>query len=131
MVDLPLSAGKITIDVSDCNFFRALRSSLDRLSLGGLEFWSVRLILARIVSASSFSRSFTASSIVAKISLVGSVLEVIEKLRSFVRRSVLIWVNYLKDILLTHFFICYISGALCYFIPADQFIKFSYMSLFC
>ena len=38
MVDLPLSAGKITIDVSDCKYFKALRSSFDRLSLGGLEF---------------------------------------------------------------------------------------------
>ena len=33
MVDLPLSAGKITIDVSDCNSFNALCSSLDKLSL--------------------------------------------------------------------------------------------------
>ena len=38
MVDLPLSAGKIAIDVSDCNSFKALHSSLDRLSLGGLGF---------------------------------------------------------------------------------------------
>ena len=29
-----MSAGKITIDVSDCNSFKALRSSLERLSLG-------------------------------------------------------------------------------------------------
>ena len=35
------------------------------------------------MSASSFSRSFTASSTVAMISLLGSVLEVIEKLRPF------------------------------------------------
>ena len=52
--DLPLSAGKTTFDVADCNSFKALRSSLDRLSLEGLEFRSVRLTLARIVSASSF-----------------------------------------------------------------------------
>ena len=32
------SAGKITIDVSDCNSFKALRWFLDRLSLGDLEF---------------------------------------------------------------------------------------------
>ena len=83
MVDLLLSTGKITIDVSNCNFFQALHSSLDRLFLGGLEFSSVRLTLAQIVSASSFSRSFTASSIVAMVSLLGSVLEVIEKLRPF------------------------------------------------
>ena len=33
------------------------------------------------------------------------VLEVIEKLRPFARRSVLIWVNCLEDILITHFFL--------------------------
>ena len=44
--------------------------------------------MAQIVPASSFSRSFTASSIVAMISLFGSVSEVIEKLRPFKRRSV-------------------------------------------
>ena len=87
-MDLPLSAGKITIDVSDWKSFKDLWSSLEELSLGGLEFWSVRFILAWIVSASSFSRSFTASSIVAMISLCGSVLKVIEKLRPFARRSV-------------------------------------------
>ena len=65
------------------------------------------------MSASSFSRSFTASSIVAMISLLGSVLEVIEKLRPFASRKwVSIWVNCLEDILITHFFLCYISGAL-------------------
>ena len=53
-----LSAKKITIDVPDCNSFKALRSSLESLLLEGLEFWNVRLILAQIVSASSFSRSF-------------------------------------------------------------------------
>ena len=37
-VDISLSAGKITIDVSDCNSFKALCSSFNRLSLGGLEF---------------------------------------------------------------------------------------------
>ena len=99
--------------MSDCNSFRSLRSSLDRLSWGGLEFWSVRLLVARIVSASPFSRFFTASCIVAMISLIGSVLEVIEKLRSFARRSVSIWVNCLKDILITHFFLSVILAALC------------------
>ena len=74
-VDLSFSAGKITIDVSDCNSFKALRTSLDRLSLGGLEFRSVRLTLARIVSIFSFSRPFTLSSILAMISLLGSVSE--------------------------------------------------------
>ena len=95
--DLPLSAGKTTFDVADCNSFKALRSSLDRLSLEGLEFRSVRLTLARIVSASSFSSSLTASSIAAMISLFGSALEVIQKLRSFATRSVSIWVNCLED----------------------------------
>ena len=89
MVDVPLSAGKIKIDVSDVNSFKSLRSSLDRLPLGGLEFWSVTLALAQIVSASSFSRSFTASYIVATISLLPSVLEVIQKIRPFARRLVL------------------------------------------
>ena len=37
-VDLPLSASKITTDVSDWSSFKAFRSSLERLSLGGLEF---------------------------------------------------------------------------------------------
>ena len=36
--DLPFSAGKTTIDVSDFNYFKVLRSFLDRLSLEGLEF---------------------------------------------------------------------------------------------
>ena len=71
--ELPLSAGKTTIDVLECDSFKALCSFLDRLSLGGLEFWSVKLILAWIVLVSSFSRSFTASSIVAMVSLLGSV----------------------------------------------------------
>ena len=53
-VDLSFSAGKITIDVSDCNSFKALRSYYERLSLEDLEFWSVRLILARLVLAYSF-----------------------------------------------------------------------------
>ena len=39
------------------------------------------------------------------ISLLGSVLEVIEKFRPFARRSVSISVNYLEDILITNFFL--------------------------
>ena len=65
--------------------------------------------------------------------LLGSVLEVIEKLRLIARRSVLIWVNCWKDIFITHFFLSVILVALCYFVLlifADQFIEFSYMSLF-
>ena len=111
-VDTPLSAGKITIEVSYCNFFKILRSFLDRLSWWSLEFRSVRLILAQIVSASSFSRSSTAYSIVAMISLLGSVLQIIETLRSFARRLVPILVNYLEDILITHF-LCIMLVALC------------------
>ena len=111
-VDTPLSAGKITIEVSYCNFFKILRSFLDRLSRWSLEFRSVRLILAQIVSASSFSRSSTAYSIVAMISLLGSVLQIIETLRSFARRLVPILVNYLEDILITHF-LCIMLVALC------------------
>ena len=74
--------------------------------------WSVRPTWARIVSASSFSWLFTASSTVA-ISLLGSVLEVIEKLRPFARISVSIWVNCLEDILVTHFFLSVILVVLC------------------
>ena len=48
-----MSSVKITTDVSDFNSFEALRSSLNRLSWWGLQFWSVRFILARIVSDSS------------------------------------------------------------------------------
>ena len=44
---------------------------------------------------------------------LGSVLEVIEKLRPFVERSVSIWVNYLEEILVTHFFLSAILVALC------------------
>ena len=69
--------------------------------------------MARIVSASSFSRSFTASSTVAMISLLGSVLEVIEKLRPFGRRLVSIWVSCLEDISITHFFLSVILVTLC------------------
>ena len=108
-----MSAGKILIDVSDCNSFKALRWSLDRLSLWGLEFWSLMLTLARIVSASSFSRSFTVTSTVAMISSLGSVLEVIKKSRPFARRSVSIWVNCLDEILLTYFFLSAILLSLC------------------
>ena len=107
-----MPAGKITIHVSDCNSFKALHSSLDKLSFGGFEFWSGRLTLVRIVSASSFSRSFYASSTLAMISLLDSVLEVIEKLRPFARRLVSIWVNCLEDPLITHFFLSVILVAL-------------------
>ena len=91
-----MSASYISIVESDCNSFKALHSSLDRLSLESLEFWSVMLILAWIMPASSFLRSFTASFIVA-ISLFGSALEVIGKLSPFARRSVLIFVNCVED----------------------------------
>ena len=54
------------------------------------------------------------------------------EVRPLPRRLVLIWVNCLEGILITHFFFfCYISGALCYFILAQQFIRFLCMSLFC
>ena len=46
-------------------------------------------------------------------SLLGSVLEVIEKLKSFVGISVLIWVNCLEDILMTHFLLSVMLVALC------------------
>ena len=82
-----------------------MHSSLDRLSIEGLEFWSVRLTLVQVMSASSFSRPFTAAYIVAVIPLFGTALEVIEKLRHFARRSVSTWVNCLEDILITHIFL--------------------------
>ena len=91
----------------------------------------VRVTLAQVVSACSFSRSFTASSIVAMIFLLGSVFEVIEKLRPFTERFVSIWVNYLENINNTFLFICYISGVLCYFILADQFINVHKCLFFC
>ena len=55
--------------------------------------------------ASFFSRSFTASSMVNLTSLLDSILEVFQKLRPFARRSILIWVNFMEDILITHFFL--------------------------
>ena len=73
-----------------------MRSSLDRLSLEGFEFGNVRLILAQILSASSFTRPFTAYSTVAMISLLGSVLEANGKLRPSARRSVATRVNCLE-----------------------------------
>ena len=58
-----------------CNSFNSLCTFLDRLSLGNLELWSVKVVLARlfvicfsaIVSTFSFSSHFTASSIAATI----------------------------------------------------------------
>ena len=47
------------------------------------------------------------------ISLLGSVLEVIEKLRPFGRRLVSIWVSCLEDISITHFFLSVILVTLC------------------
>ena len=47
------------------------------------------------------------------ISLLGSVLEVIEKLRPFATRSISIWVNCLEDILITHYFLFAIIVSLC------------------
>ena len=70
-VDLPLPGGKITIDVPDCNSLKTLRSFSNRI----FGILSVRLIVARIVSASSFSRSFTVLSIVAVITLLCSALK--------------------------------------------------------
>ena len=73
---------------------------------------------------------YTASCPLAMISLLGSVLEVIKKLRPFERRSVSIWVNYLEDILITHFFLSVILVALsvALFLLIN---KFSCMSLSC
>ena len=112
-----MPAGEITIDVSDCNSFKTFLPSLERLPLRGLQFWSIRLILARIVSAFSFSGSFTASSIVAMISLMTPyldiLLEVIEKSMPFERQSVFISVNFLEDMLITHLFFSVMLIRLC------------------
>ena len=58
-----------------CNSFNSLCTFLDRLSLGNLELWSVKVVLARlfvicfsaIMSTFSFSSHFTASSIAVTI----------------------------------------------------------------
>ena len=60
-----------------------------------------------------FSRPFTVSFIVAMISLLGSLLKVIEKLRPFARRSVGIWINFLEYILITHSLSSTMLVALC------------------
>ena len=86
-------AGEIIIDVSGCNSFKTLYSFLERLSLGGFEFWSAGVILKEIVAAFLYSKFFIASSMVAMISLFDSVLEVIEKLKHFARRLLSVWVN--------------------------------------
>ena len=52
------------------------------------EFSSARIILAGVVSDFLFSRSSTASSIVAMIFLLDSALEVLENLRPFAAGSV-------------------------------------------
>ena len=59
-----------------------------------------------------FFKILYVSSIVAIISLLGSVLKVIEKLRPFARRSVLTWVNCLEHISITHFFLSVVFGLL-------------------
>ena len=51
--------------------------------------------------------------IVAVLSLLGSVLEVIEKLRLFLRKLVLNWDNCLEDILIAHFFLYVVLVVLC------------------
>ena len=65
----------------------------------------VRLILAQILLASSFLKSFISSSIIAMICLLGSFLEKLEKLKPFQKRSVSIWVDCLEDMLITYFFV--------------------------
>ena len=87
-----------------------MRSSLDKLLLGGLEFLKCKTYIGtNRVSLFFFKILYC---IVAMISLLGRVLEVIEKLRPFPRRLVSIWVNCLEDILRTHFFLSVILVAL-------------------
>ena len=49
------------------------------------------MIISNSLKDSQAFRSFTSSSTVAIVSLLGSVLEVIEKLRPFVRLSLSVW----------------------------------------
>lgn len=44
MIYMFFEAVLITIDVSDCNLFKALGSSLERLFLGGLELAMISLL---------------------------------------------------------------------------------------
>ena len=73
------------------------------------------------VSLFLFSRSFTAYPIVTIVYLLRSALEVIENLRSFTRRSVSIYVNFLEDMLIT-LFICYVSSIFCH-VLLNTFLK--------
>ena len=87
-------------------FFQSFALILGRVSFKGLEIWSVRLILARIMSASSFLRSFTTSSLIVMISFLGSVLEIIYKLRSFAIMLIALCVTFFLLISLSSFNVC-------------------------
>lgn len=106
------------------NSFKALHVSLE------IYLQEVQNQECKAYFGTIFSRYFTASSVVVTISLLGSVLEIIEKLTSITRRLVSIWVNCLEHIKNQFLFIYYDSSFLCFFVLADQFIKFVYTSLF-
>ena len=53
----------------------------------------------------------------AMLYLFGSVLELTVKLQPIVRRSVLIWVNCLEDMLINHSFVSVMFAALCVTLP--------------
>ena len=94
-----LSAGKLQLTYQIL-IFSKFALVLEEVIHNKVGVWSVRLI-----SASSFSRSFTASSIVATISLLDSVFELIEKLRPSARRLVSTWIDCLEYKLITDFFL--------------------------
>ena len=83
----PLSAGRIVISVSSFRKYRACLCFFERLSSGGDAFWSNRLVLALMLSASSIGRFFNTVSTLATMSFVGIFFGVAEKFRPFSRRS--------------------------------------------
>lgn len=85
-------------------------SFLERLSIAGLEYWGVRFILARIVSAYFSSRSVTVSFYSASFRLmlhlfIRQCFQRNVEVKALVGRSVLILVICLWNILITCFFL--------------------------
>ena len=129
-VDAPLSAGKLTTDISDGTSFKVLSSFLEWLLLCGLKFWFLALILAETEWVSSFSKSFAASSIVAMIFIFESILEVIAKWDLSQDGRFWFGLIVLKT-LITHFFLSHLLVALCVFSSCFQIYQFPYMPHFC
>ena len=108
IVDLPFLAGKTTIDISDCNYFKALRSSFQMFEILKSQAYfgknRVSPFIYKILCCIFYS---------SYAFLCSSVLEVIKQLKPFERRSVSIWVYCLEDILTTHFFLSFMLLVLC------------------